>query len=343
MIRLARRAAHVFAALALAASAVVALGSSSPATAAGSVGYMILQGEGQCALASVDLVTGAVTEIGTEASNKCVFDLEFTPDGSRLFGVRVTGGRESGGSAELVEFNLSTGAVSDVSPLGDFPIGGPGTEQGNLTFTPAGSLYTYLVPFVESNANALDPACDGSAFCLFQVNLADTTDLTYLNSVPQPFTVYFGLATSCAGTTSSVREEGEAVPVPGTDSSAAWRAVAGQAQPEQVLTTVNRTSSGPGTTDVGPVGTNFLDSLDYDTAGTLFAVGFQQETASGSLFTVDTTTGASTEVAGLTMNESPLGFGLLGFAIPHPCSAPPTPPTPPAAQPIAAVAPRFTG
>ncbi len=342
MIRFPQRAFRWCASLCLAFGALVAFGAT-PATAANPLGYVILQGEGQCALASVDLVTGATEEIGSETADKCAFDLEFSPDGSRLLGTRIDEGAELG-TAVLVEFDLTTGAVTTLSDLGDFPIGGPGSAQGNLTFTPTGSLYTYLVPGTlppDPTATAVDPACDGSAFCLFQVDLADPTDLTYVNHVPQEFTVYYGLATSCAGVTTSARRPDIGVEAPGIDA-AAWGDVGAAAPGDQILTSVNVTSTGPATTDIGPLTDTFITSLDYTTAGTLYGVGFGAESSAASLFTINPSTGAPTEVSGLTLGGDPLGLGVLGFAIAHPCAAP-VPPTPPTAAPAAVVTPRFTG
>jgi hypothetical protein len=334
-----RRLVHVLAAAALAAGALAVIGVA-PASAAGSVGYVIAQGEGECWLASVDLVSGLTTPIGAPSTEKCAFDLEFTPDGTRLLGTRVDED-EFSGIAHLLEFDLTTGDITDLGQLGDFEVGGPGFEQGNLTLPATGGLFTYLVPGDEGPIlEAVDPACDGSAFCLFQGDAATPGSLAYVNSVPQTFTVYYGLATSCADVTSSVR----AVQLANAASFASPTAIE---QVPQILTTVNRTATGPGSTDVGPVGDGvFLTSVDYDTAGTLHGVGFEPENVGPSIFTVDTATGAATHITTLNDGEAPLNLDVLGFAIAHPCSTPPPPPAPPeppAAQPIAAVTPRFTG
>jgi hypothetical protein len=339
----ARRLARVCCALALGTGALVAVGSA-PVAAAGSVGYVIAQGEGECWLASVDLVTGTTERIGTVSADKCAFDLEFTPDGTRLLGTRVVEGEGGDATALLVEFDLTTGAVTTLGQLGDFTVGGPGESQGNLTLPSAGGLYTYLVPDVPTDVaigQAVDPACDGSALCLFQGDAATPGTLTYVNSVPQTFTEYFGLATSCAGVTTSIRYaelEGAA--------AAGWSQPASQADVPQILTQVNLTATGAGTSDVGPVGDGvFLSSLDYDTAGTLHAVGFDPENAGPSLFTLDQSTGAATRVTTLNDGSEPINVGVLGFAVAHPCAPTPplTPLEPPAAQPLAAVTPRFTG
>jgi hypothetical protein len=244
-----------------------------------------------------------------------------------------------------MEFDLATGTAVSLSQLGDFPIGGPGSAQGNLTFGPAGALYTYLVPLPPEApapvSTAVDPACDGSAFCLFNVDQVDPTNLTYVNSVPQLFTVYYGLATSCAGVTTSAHE-----PFNPSDAGfrGSWTGSSPAAADDEVLASVNLTSSGAATTDIGPIASTFISSLDYDTTGTLFGVGFGPDSMSPSLFTLDTSTGAPTKVAGLTMDGDPLGFGVLGFAVAHPCTAPPPPrPAPPTPAPVAVVTPRFTG
>jgi hypothetical protein len=338
VIRSVRRLVHVLAAAALAAGALAVIGVA-PASAAGSVGYVIAQGEGECWLASVDLVSGITTQIGTPSAEKCAFDLEFTPDGTRLLGTRVDEG-EIGGIAHLLEFDLTTGEVTDLGQLGDFELGGPGSDQGNLTLPASGGLFTYLVAGGGPLQEAVDPACDGSAFCLFQGDAATPGSLTYINSVPQTFTVYYGLATSCGDVTSSVREVELA-------AAASWPQQAAIDELPQILTTVNRTATGSGTSDVGPVGDGvFLTSVDYDTAGTLHGVGFEPENIGPSIFTVDTSSGAATQITTLKDDEGPINVGVLGFAIAHPCTTPPPPPAPPeppAAQPIAAVTPRFTG
>ena len=331
-----RRVLRVCASLTLAFGALVAL-TAAPATAANPVGYVILQGEGQCGLATVDLVTGATQEIGNETAAKCAFDLEFSPDGSRLFGTRVVEGDTD--TAILVEFDLTTGDVTTLSQLGDFPVSGPGPSQGNLAFAPTGALYTYLVPTIpDQAANAVDPACDGSAFCLFQVDQTDPTNLTYVNHVPQEITVYYGLATSCGGaTTSAWQSFGPA------SAGGSWSGAAPNALSDQTLASVNLTASGPATTDLGVIADTFVSSLDYDTAGALYGVGFATES----------------QIPGVVHARSLERHADRGpqpdprqRADQHRCArvrhrapvlAPPVPPTPPTPSPAVVVTPRFTG
>jgi hypothetical protein len=333
-----RRALRFAASVCLALGALTAL-AATPAGAANPVGYTILQGEGQCGLATVDLVTGALQEIGNETSGKCVFDLAFSPDGTRLFGTHIVSGDPD--TAQLVEFDLTTGAATALSQLGDFPVSGPGSAQGDLTFDTSGNLFTYLVPFPpDAMGTAVDPACDGSAFCLFQVDQTDPTNLTYVNHVPEPFSVYYGLATSCAGATTSAW-----LPFDGGGSASGtpWSAATPAAPGDQTLTSVNLTATGPATTDIGPISGASIASLDYDTAGTLFAVGYPTDSSAPSLFTIDPATGTPSLIAGLTIDDRPSGFGAGALAIPHPCAPTPPPPAPPTPSPAVVVTPRFTG
>jgi len=175
------------------------------------------------------------------------------------------------------------------------------------------------------------------------VDQTDPTNLTYVNHVPQEITVYWGLATSCAGATTSAWQEFG----PSSATGGAWSGAAPGATSDETLASVNLTASGPATTDLGVITDTFVSSLDYDTAGTLYGVGFATESQSPALFTLDPTTGAPTHVADLNDSGQPIVIGVLGFAIPHPCAPTPTPPPPPPAPPTpaaaAVVTPRFTG
>ncbi len=202
-------------------------------------------------------------------------------------------------------------------------------------------MYTYLVPFPPDAAStAVDPACDGSAFCLFQVDHTDPTNLTYINHVPQAITVYYGLATSCAGATTSAWQSFEVDAAAGSWSGASPRAAG-----DQTLASVNLTASGPATTDLGVITDTFVSSLDYDTAGTLYGVGFATESQFPALYTLDPANGTPTEVHQLTRDSEPISIGVLGFAIAHPCTPTPTPPPPgpPTVTLAVVVTPRFTG
>jgi hypothetical protein len=171
------------------------------------------------------------------------------------------------------------------------------------------------------------------------VDQTDPTNLTYVNHVPQVITVYWGLATSCAGATTSAWQDF------GIDSAGgAWNNAAPSATSDETLASVNLTASGPATTDIGVITDTFVSSLDYNSAGTLYGVGFATESQIPALFTLNPSTGAPTHVADLNDSGQPISIGVLGFAIPHPCTPTPTPPpAPPTPAAAAVVTPRFTG
>ena len=276
MIGSVRRAVHVLAALALGAGAFVALGAA-PASAADPLGYVIAQGEGECWLASVDLVTGQTTTIGDASPEKCAFDLEFTPDGTRLLGTRIVDDGDDE-VAHLVEFDLTTGAVTDARRLGDFTVGGPGPRPGQPhahrragACTPTSSPMGDLPPGAARGRSRVRRQ---RVLPLPREHRRHRPTLTYVNSVPQQFTVYHGLATSCAGVTSSVRNpvSDDDVELPrAAGGTTAARGRRGHAVPHHGQPHVDRSRHHRRGADRGD--TEFA-SLDYDTAGTLYAVGF---------------------------------------------------------------------
>jgi hypothetical protein len=309
--------------VALGAATFGLLGPTSPVAAADPVGYTILQGEG-CILARVDLVTGALTEIGTGHVESCVADLAFAPDGSTLYGVRFI--TSPSVSAHLVTFNLTTGLTTDLGALGAQPI--VPYAGGNLTFGPDGVPYTFLARPVVLTA----VSCASDTLCIDQINLTDLSSLTLINSVPQANTQYLGLATSCAGVTVSVRDTTTLIDSASVPSAAA--AI-------QTLTTVNLTSTGPGTTDVGPVTPQRVASIDFDSVGNLYATGFDATNTATALYTINPATGATTFVADMTNGGDRVNFGAGPLAIAHDCTPPATTTT--TTAPPVAILPSFTG
>jgi hypothetical protein len=324
MRRIAVRIGAVVAALATAIAGLVGL--TSQVSAADPVGYTILQGEG-CILAQVDLVTGAITEIGTGHNESCVADLEFSPDGSTLYGVRFVSSPSV--SAHLVTFNLTTGLTTDLGALGSdqiIPNGG-----GNLTFGADGKPYTFLAhPVIPTSVASA--SCASDTLCIEQINLANLSSLTLINSVPQSNAQYLGLATSCAGVTMSVRDT--TLLISSASTPGATAAV-------QTLTTVNLTSTGPGTTDVGPVTPQRVAGIDFDSAGNLYATGYDTTNNATALYKINTGTGATTFVADMTNGGPTVNFGAGALAIYHPCVAPTTTTT--TTVPPVVILPAFTG
>ncbi|HSO97080.1 MAG TPA: hypothetical protein VLV81_13690 [Acidimicrobiia bacterium] len=299
-----------------------------------------------CQLARIDLNTGVLAPFGPTDASHCVFDLTIAADGT-LYGVLVKGTTGSGGTAHLLRFDTTTGAATDLGQVGAFVLNGPGNVQGNLTFDAAGNLLVYLVP---QTAQGSCPAITN--FCLFRVNPANPGSATALGPVPQTFDVYFGLATSPSGTLSSVRDSLGAgslgsttspttttttkattttTTLPGVHASAgSWPPVHAAVGPAQTLTVVN--GSNGSTTDVGTgTGTPFTVSLDYDSAGTLWAVGFPNGLAaalSSNVITIDPGTGIATLGPAITSGGTPVA--VMALAIPRPAAA-------------VVVQPRFTG
>ena len=208
MIGSVRRAVHVLAALALGAGAFVAL-ASAPASAADPLGYVIAQGEGECWLASVDLVTGETTT----HRRRLTREVRLRP---RVHARRHPPPRHP----HRRQRRRRRGATSSSSTSPPGPhrhrgrsatstVGGPGQRPGQ--------------PHVHAERRAVHlprsrgrPARTRSARGRSRMRRQRVLPLPrehrrhdrphVRNSVPQQFTVYHGLATSCAGVTSSVRD-----------------------------------------------------------------------------------------------------------------------------------------
>jgi hypothetical protein len=280
-----------------------------------------------CRLVQVDLATGAVTPIGPFVPEACVRDLALAPDGT-LYGIREDS-RTLPPFVTLVRFDTATGDPTDVGQIAGADAS---LEDGGLTLAADGTMYAQIV----TNA----PGCDLSAVCLYRVDPANPEAAVFVGPVSQQLTEYFGLATSCTGSTVSVREVSSSAAgfADGLGTSpgvaAELEEPAGVPGDPQILTTVD-TSDGS-TSDVGPVGdANFVSSLDFDAAGTLWGVGLTQDPfPQFTVYTIDPATGAATATV-------PIGdeFGeteLLALAIVRDCN-PPVPPAPIVLEPT------FTG
>jgi len=337
------RAGAVVAILGLATCGFFALGS---VAAANPTGFTVIHSAvgGTCQLAHVDLGTGALTPFGPSDAGHCTFDLAVAPGGTALYGVTFTGvfGVEAppnGGSAtaQLIRYDPTSGAATTVGTIGNFTLNGPDNQQGSLTFDSSGRLFVQLVP----NAATGTTPCDWQSICLYRVDPTNPSNATALGAVPQPFTSYFGLAASCAGSVLSIRagaapaslgaggtttttagSSGATTPAPG----GGWNTSHAQAPGQFTLTSVN-TSTGT-TTDVGTglgAGT-LVQSLDFDPAGAVFGVGVLAGT--WRVFTIDPATGVAASGPATTPAAT-----LSALAIAPPCPPPP----------VVAVAPTFTG
>jgi hypothetical protein len=133
-----------------------------------------LQGDATCRLARIEFATGTVTPLPAAASPEaCAGDLAFAPDGT-LYGL-LQGNVQPDGTpiAELVRFDVTTGAATVVGQIGDFSaLGGQSIVPfGGITFDGAGQLLVMLIAFDEEG---FDPACREPgvevASCLYRID-----------------------------------------------------------------------------------------------------------------------------------------------------------------------------
>jgi hypothetical protein len=320
--RFARRAASLVALTTLVFGALAGI-VYSPA-GADPIAFAIEEDDG-CRLVELDVATGAVTPIGDFDVAACVSDLALAPDGT-LYGLRQEG-EEAGAVVVLVRFDTTTGVPEEVGTINGSPAG---LEDGGITFDAAGQMFVHIV----TNA----PGCDFDFVCLYSVDPANPGGATFIGPVDEFQTEFFGLASSCGGTTVSVREE-EGENGGGAATSGAWPFTAGETQapaptdtaPDaaaeleepagrveaQILTTID-TSTG-GNTDVGLVGpANFVDSVEFDATGALWGVGFSIDPVPRNVvYRIDLATGAATPAVDVADDAT-----LTSLAIAHPCTTP---------------------
>ena len=328
-----RRTLAVVAVGALGAGALVGV-TAAPAGAE-PIAFAIEEGNG-CRLVQLDIATGGVTPVsGGFDVAACVADLAFAADGT-LYGLRQQGEEESS-TVTLVRFDTTTGTTSDVGQVDGVPAG---LADGGLTVDATGLMFGHVVTD--------DPGCDLDFVCLLRIDPTNPESATFVGRVPQFQTEYFGLASSCAGQTVSVRAEEE---VDGNSTDAAWpfgdaptadapeapadpaaelEQPAGVGLLVQILTVVDLATAS--TSDVGPVGPgNFVDSVDFDATGALWGVGFANDPSPrNTVYSIDPATGAASPSADVEGDTS-----LTSLAIEHSCAAP-------EAAPIV-LAPTFTG
>ena len=293
-----------------------------------------------CRLAQINLTTGVVTPIGPYRDAEdlpCASDLAFSPSGV-LYGIveeqvvnapSVDGNDTpsstvapqaivENGFVHLVTYNLGTGVVTDVGVIGtdEAELG----RGGGITFDAAGNLYVYMIGF--------DTDCDGDAVCLYKVDPTTPANATFVGDDPQE-TYLVGLASNCAGQNYTLEE---------TPSVASNEDVFINANAD-LLASVNTT--GGVATVVGAEfgGGRFLQSLDFDPTGQMWAIGTVLPKGLGEeafVFTVNHATGTITAGSQVSVATGTFTF-IQGLAIaPLSCTVP-TPPPPPA------VIPAFTG
>lgn len=281
---------------------------SAPAT----TGFMLERGEG-CSLATVDLATGAVTDLpAAEGTTACVDDLALAPDGS-LFGAREA---SFGGPVELVSFDTTTGEPTALGTLtGSFTTSTLYDEDLGVAFGADGTLYVTM--------GTDDPACT-SVLCLYSVD-PSTLAASLVGPAGAPGGSFddkplIQMTAGCSGPllTSVLRISGELV--------------------EQNLVTIDEAT---GAATEGATAEMNFTALEVDrTTGSLYGVSSDRSGQTNpALVLIDPVDGSFTTVAELT--------GLTGnpwsLAIPGACAVPVSTTTPPPAVAADTVAPAFTG
>lgn len=295
---------------------------------------VLLTGDPECQLATVDLTTGATTALPAPASNAtCISDLAETSDG-RVYGIR-TGGH--GDTVDLIQFDTTTGAPTNLGAIGSYPadIGPPnGFGFGGLTFDAAGRLF---VSMVSDDPGCLNGQGSGDAFCLFQVDLANLASATFkgLGDIETEEAV---LAASCDGLMVTLSE-----PVDGVSTTEFGHR--GAAATDDTTTTTAGDGAGaqddpsaqafagllpdpllnrrdPADGSMTPIGSGagagiLVRGLAFDTSGKLWGIGLLTGLAvSTNVLTVDPVTGVAT--AGPALNGD-AGGQPFGLALPLQC------------------------
>ena len=213
----ARRIVLPFFVVALVAAAfVIPFGSSSNstanavvATAAPTLGYTIVaNGTGLCDLNTIDLATGALTDLPAPSSEAaCADDLAVAPNGTvygiagyQFFAVGSVGpAADSLGDPQLITFSANGTPSGQTLTVDAAPISG--IFGGSIAIDAAGTMYVIAINETTCdaglNANGSFAPSDTLAYnCLFTVNIA-TGALTQVGQGFSPDNPVFGL-TSCA-------------------------------------------------------------------------------------------------------------------------------------------------
>lgn len=176
-----RKAAAV---AAIAGLAVVgwAVPASSVDATGGPVGYTVVRGDSGCDLATVDLATGALTDLPAASSpDACAVDLAVSPSGT-VWGIWGGTDQPTGLSTQasepgvLVRYaadgSATTVTISDAEGTGDAFL-----AEGGIAVAPNGTVYVHLVtdnPACNAGGDTPDttisPLYAGDSVCLFTVD-----------------------------------------------------------------------------------------------------------------------------------------------------------------------------
>ena len=314
-----RRLARLLATAALAGAALVTIGGGQVASGqTGPVGYTVagplMNGLADCAFYSIDMSTGAMTQISDPSTEvDCADGLTFSPDGT-LYAYTNQPFDGLDIDAQLVTIDLSTGAQTEIGPLPNVF-----ATDGGMTFDAAGNLWLY--------ANSIDPTSSecgatNSERCLWQVDPA-TAATTFVGTTPS--NVVTGLAASCAPEVLAIT-----TPLLGGIPSG---------------TEIQRVDTS--TAALEPVvelpDTFTPTGLDFDANGSLWALAAEPDNGFGFMEVeqVDLASGDTTHTR-LTVGTDPFFGFALGLAI-SPISCPEPPPPPEPAPAALVLTPTFTG
>jgi hypothetical protein len=295
----------------------------------GGTAYTIVQeGESGCRLATVDLATGAVVTLPAAASTaSCVGDLTQSAAGA-VYGVLQVE-VEMDDSVHLIQFDTSTGAATDRGQVGTFvarigPTGEP--FDGGIAFDRAGRLFVSMVGDDDGCKNG---ELFGDAYCLYEVDATNPGNATF-KGLGTLRTVEHTLTTACDGRmmtlVSSLRlgsaQFGQAAGAEGVDTTSTTVEGGVDAQvilglgPNPILNLRD-----PANGAMTPVGTGVgadvtLTGLEFDAAGTLWAIGVQisgdptSNAIATNVFTVDPATGIATPGPVLSGDVGGIAYSL---------------------------------
>ena len=326
-----RRAATIVAVAGLAVVGWAVPTTTVAGAASSATGYTVIQGDGVCDLATVDLTTGQLTDLPAASSAEaCAVDLAVTPSGKvwGIWGNFFRSGSitpQAPVSAVLVSYAADGTAttVPITDPLSDGYIG---LADGGIAVAPNGTVYVHLVndnPGCDTGTTpdtTIAPLYAGDSVCLFTVNPA--TGVATIVGTTGLFETVFSQLAWCGGLISTAD----------TSQNGSW--------------VTESTSTGAVT--VGPDIQEFPAGYDCDstTGSPLYALvgdqilldGASAPAATGAaVATVDPATGVTTPVAPLSDQAA----DVMALAVVP--TAAPTPTTQPAAVAADTVVPAFTG
>src|SRR5262245_13179080 len=277
---------------ALAASTFAMIGGADVASGqAGPIGYTVagplMNGLADCDFYSIDLSTGAMTQINDDSTEVvCADGLTFAPDGT-LYAYTNDPFEGLDINAQLVTIDVNTGVQTEVGPLPNVF-----ATDGGMTFDAAGNLWLY--------ANSVDPdnpdcGATNTERCLWQVD-PQTALATFIGS--NETRVPTGLTASC------VPDEVLAITTP------LLGGVPSGTEIERVDT------STAGLEPVVELPDTFIPTgLDYDAQGGLWALASTPPAGFGFMEVeqIDLTTGDTTHNR-LTVGPEPFVGFALGLA-----------------------------